>query len=111
MGISDLYLDQAVRDWVFIPLTLSILLMKLMTQFAHQVGWRSPQLPLSAPTHFTGRLPLAAAEQPSPSHLQQGAKGNSGAASCDTLTTPAWAVSLHPRDVIQDEEGVLHRKG
>ncbi|KAJ9505026.1 hypothetical protein QJQ45_006458 [Haematococcus lacustris] len=35
----DLELDTAVRDWVFIPLMLSIVLMKLLTQYAHmEVG-------------------------------------------------------------------------
>lgn len=33
----DLELDTNVRDWVFIPLTVSIVLMKLLTQFAHMV--------------------------------------------------------------------------
>jgi len=28
----------ACRDWVFIPLTLCILLMKLLTQYANMVG-------------------------------------------------------------------------
>jgi hypothetical protein len=32
-----LMLDHQVRDWVFIPLTLAIVLMKLLTQYAHQV--------------------------------------------------------------------------
>ncbi len=44
MAQHDLELDAAVRDWVFIPLTLSILLMKLLTQYAHmvcaQARWR-----------------------------------------------------------------------
>ena len=38
MAQHDLELDTAVRDWVFIPLTLSILLMKLLTQYAHMVS-------------------------------------------------------------------------
>lgn len=32
-----LVLDAAVRDWVFIPLTAAIVLMKLLTQYMHQV--------------------------------------------------------------------------
>lgn len=35
MGYHDLILDRTVRDWVLIPLTVSILLMKLIMQFAH----------------------------------------------------------------------------
>jgi len=31
-----LVLDQAVRDWVFIPLTVCIVLMKLIMQHLHQ---------------------------------------------------------------------------
>lgn len=33
----DIVLDAAVRDWVFIPLTAAIVLMKLLTQYMHQV--------------------------------------------------------------------------
>lgn len=36
-GAHQLLLDHAVRDWVFIPLTLAIVLMKLLTQYMHQV--------------------------------------------------------------------------
>lgn len=32
-----LVLDAAVRDWVFIPLTVAIVLMKLLTQYMHQL--------------------------------------------------------------------------
>lgn len=32
-----LVLDQQVRDWVFLPLTLAIVLMKLLTQYMHQL--------------------------------------------------------------------------
>mmetsp|Transcript_26727 Transcript_26727/g.72237 ORF Transcript_26727/g.72237 Transcript_26727/m.72237 type:complete len:259 (+) Transcript_26727:146-922(+) len=34
---EELELDTAVRDWVFIPLTLCILLMKLLTQYANML--------------------------------------------------------------------------
>jgi len=37
MGFHELVLDRDVRDWVFIPLTLFIVLMKLMTQYVHQM--------------------------------------------------------------------------
>lgn len=37
MGAHPLVLDQAVRDWVFIPLTIAIVLMKLLTQYMHQL--------------------------------------------------------------------------
>lgn len=37
MGQHELELDAAVRDWVFIPLTLAIVLMKLLTQYAHML--------------------------------------------------------------------------
>jgi hypothetical protein len=37
-GVDEgIQLDTAVRDWVFIPLTASIVLMKLLTQYAHLV--------------------------------------------------------------------------
>ncbi|GIL50129.1 hypothetical protein Vafri_6437 [Volvox africanus] len=36
-GAHPLLLDHAVRDWVFIPLTLAIVLMKLLTQYMHQL--------------------------------------------------------------------------
>jgi hypothetical protein len=36
-GAHPLLLDAAVRDWVFLPLTLAIVLMKLLTQYMHQV--------------------------------------------------------------------------
>jgi hypothetical protein len=39
-GAHMLVLDSAVRDWVFIPLTLFIVLMKLVMQYMHQVGLR-----------------------------------------------------------------------
>ena len=35
--VHALVLDQQVRDWVFLPLTLAIVLMKLLTQYMHQV--------------------------------------------------------------------------
>lgn len=38
MVLHELELDSAVRDWVFIPLSLCILLMKLLTQYAHMVS-------------------------------------------------------------------------
>ncbi len=34
----ELALDSDVRDWVFIPLTIFIVLMKLIMQYVHQVG-------------------------------------------------------------------------
>ncbi len=34
---SDLLLDRDVRDWVLVPLTLSIFLMMLIRQYATQV--------------------------------------------------------------------------
>ncbi|KXZ45653.1 hypothetical protein GPECTOR_52g52 [Gonium pectorale] len=37
MSVHQLVLDSAVRDWVFIPLTLAIVLMKLLTQYMHQL--------------------------------------------------------------------------
>lgn len=37
MGYHDLVLDSALRDWVFIPLTLTIVFMKLLTQYFHTV--------------------------------------------------------------------------
>lgn len=49
----ELELDSAVRDWVFIPLTLSILLMKLLTQYAHMVS------PGNAPTSTGSALRCA----------------------------------------------------
>lgn len=44
MGASELVLDQQVRDWVFIPLTISIVLMKLVMQYLHQVSLEQRQL-------------------------------------------------------------------
>jgi len=38
MADDALELDTAVRNWVFIPLTLCILLMKLLSQYVHMVG-------------------------------------------------------------------------
>ena len=37
MVSHELELDQAVRDWVFIPLTVCIVLMKLLSQYLHMV--------------------------------------------------------------------------
>jgi hypothetical protein len=37
MGPHDILLDRDVRDWVLIPLTLSIILMMLIRQYATQV--------------------------------------------------------------------------
>jgi len=34
---SDLALDPGIRNWVFIPLSLCILLMKLLQQYAHML--------------------------------------------------------------------------
>ncbi len=39
---EELELDTAVRDWVFIPLTVCILLMKLLTQYANMVSELQP---------------------------------------------------------------------
>lgn len=36
--MTELALDKDVRDWVFIPLTIFILLVKLVMQYMHQVG-------------------------------------------------------------------------
>lgn len=36
---NDLALDRKVLVWVFIPLTLSVLLMMLLRQFAHKVKY------------------------------------------------------------------------
>lgn len=44
--VHELELDAAVRDWVFIPLTLSIVLMKLLTQYAHMLMF-NPNAPSS----------------------------------------------------------------
>lgn len=37
MVYQDLVLDREVRDWVLLPLTLSIILMKLLQQYAVKV--------------------------------------------------------------------------
>lgn len=37
-GQSDLVLDRDVRDWVLVPLTLSIFLMMLIRQYVTQVN-------------------------------------------------------------------------
>ena len=37
-----LVLDSDVRDWVFIPLTLVIVLMQLVMQSVHVVRWMPP---------------------------------------------------------------------
>jgi hypothetical protein len=42
MGYHELVLDSNVRDWVFIPLTLFIVLMKLLMQYAHQMTNATP---------------------------------------------------------------------
>uniref|UniRef100_A0A383VG52 ER membrane protein complex subunit 3 n=1 Tax=Tetradesmus obliquus TaxID=3088 RepID=A0A383VG52_TETOB len=42
MGYHELVLDSNVRDWVFIPLTLFIVLMKLLMQYAHQMTSAAP---------------------------------------------------------------------
>jgi len=34
---TDLFIDRAVRDWVFVPLTIFIILMKLIMQYVHVV--------------------------------------------------------------------------
>ncbi len=44
MAGTDLVLDKDVRDWVLIPLTIFIILVKLAMQFVHQVGHRLPAL-------------------------------------------------------------------
>jgi hypothetical protein len=36
----DIALDKDVRDWVFIPLTIFIMLVKLVMQYMHQVRRR-----------------------------------------------------------------------
>ena len=36
---NDLVLDRDVRDWVLVPLTLSIFLMMLIRQYVTQVSW------------------------------------------------------------------------
>lgn len=36
-----LVLDSEVRDWVFVPLTLFIVLMKLVMQYMHTVSVRA----------------------------------------------------------------------
>ncbi len=38
MGAQDIMLDRDVRDWVLVPLTLSIMLMMLIRQYATQVS-------------------------------------------------------------------------
>ena len=35
---TDLVIDRAVRDWVFVPLTIFIILMKLIMQYVHVVS-------------------------------------------------------------------------
>lgn len=35
MATNDLFIDRAVRDWVFVPLTIFIILMKLIMQYVH----------------------------------------------------------------------------
>ena len=34
---KDLILDRSLRDWVFVPLTLAIVLMNMLRQYAHTV--------------------------------------------------------------------------
>jgi hypothetical protein len=45
MGAHELVLDRDVRDWVFIPLTLFIVLVKLVTQYVHAVRPAPPPTP------------------------------------------------------------------
>eukprot|EP00798_Chlamydomonas_sp_ICE-L_P026817 gene26814-4411_t len=45
MAATQLVLDQAVRDWVFLPLTLCIVFMKLIQQYAHMMMNSVPKQP------------------------------------------------------------------
>jgi len=42
MGYHELILDASIRDWVFIPLTFFIVLMKLLMQYAHNITNATP---------------------------------------------------------------------
>eukprot|EP00775_Hariotina_reticulata_P008315 gene8315-8500_t len=42
MGYHELVLDASIRDWVFIPLTFFIVLMKLLMQYAHNITNATP---------------------------------------------------------------------
>lgn len=39
---NDLFIDRAVRDWVFVPLTIFIILMKLIMQYVHVMMTAAP---------------------------------------------------------------------
>ena len=43
MGGQDLVLDAAVRDWVLLPLTLSVVLMMVLRQYMSKVRMHVPQ--------------------------------------------------------------------
>lgn len=49
MGYHEIVLDSNVRDWVFIPLTVFIVLMKLLMQYAHQMSSASPVITKEMP--------------------------------------------------------------
>jgi hypothetical protein len=51
-----LVLDSDVRDWVFVPLTLFIVLMKLVMQYMHQVR-PGTALPPCSPRSANSTLP------------------------------------------------------
>jgi hypothetical protein len=39
---EDLTIDRNVRDWVFFPLMIAIVLMNVLRQLAHQVNSQTP---------------------------------------------------------------------
>jgi hypothetical protein len=87
MGAHELVLDRDVRDWVFIPLTLFIVLVKLVTQYVHAVGtvcW--PRTP--SPVHAAGN---STHSQPRHNHQQY----------LEHRSTPAAAAAGAPSRVLR----------
>ena len=109
MGFHELVLDRDVRDWVFIPLTLFIVLMKLMTQYVHQVHVLDVFSLLLDPRYLIHGSTLT--DDFSCTTKQQGHGRDTRAAGDHQIAADTYLLKLHARKLISHAKALLRRQG
>lgn len=112
MAGPDLLLDKDVRDWVLIPITVSIILMKLVQQYAVKVGGRGSaciQLACSGWGWAPPALHTPSQSQAKPGCPPTGARDSRTSTPCQVMAAPKPAEAAKPAEVQQ--KSVLARSG
>ena len=108
---QDLIIHREVRDWVFIPLTLLIIMMNMLRQYAHIVCRSHPTVHCSIlPAGCLQKCVRAVHEQQRP-ELRAACERRERAPGCPALSSCAYDVRNAPIRLVREKKGIFRRQG